>query len=477
MSHSDTQSLDCDLLIVGLGMTGACAALEARARGADVLILERATSGGGTSAMTEGVIYLGGGTRLQRDLGVDDDPDAMYRFMDAICNVSNKAVLRRYCDGSPEHFDWLEAQGVPFTRELYKDKHICPPQGPGLYSSGNEKVWPYREFATPAYRGHLVNGPSGNAGSKMMEVLLKRCEDEGVRVIGDARVLDLTTDAAGRVDGATFRRYGEDHTASARKGVLLATGGFQMNEKMVARDYPFLLENGVPIGEDSSDGSGIEMAQAIGADVESPGAIHATASIYPPGDLVRGIIVNKFGQRFVAEDSYHGRTAAFVFDQPDRKAYLIVDSETFDYPQFSEQFGYALVDGWETVPEMEAGLGVPEGALQRTLDDYNEFAAVGRDPRFGKHPDWLVPLKNGPYAAINLSADVVKYHYHSLGGLRVDEEARVVGANGAPVPGLYAAGSCAASVIQTAKGYGSGMMLGGGSFFGRVAARHCLAAV
>lgn len=476
MSEEIGTSLECDLLIVGFGVTGACAALEARANGADVLVLERASGGGGTSAMSEGVVYLGGGTKLQRDLGVDDDPESLFRFLDASCDVADKELLRKFCDGSVDHFDWLEEQGVPFARELYTDKHICPPTGPGLFSTGNEKVWPYRDIARPAYRGHLVNGPTGNAGSKLMEVLLARCVEAGVRFVGDARAKRLVLDDSGRVEGVEFRRMAENHVAHGRRGVVLATGGFQMNPKMVGRNYPFLLEHGVPIGDDYSDGSGIEMGQAIGADVESIGAIHATASFYPPSGLVRGIVVNKLGKRFVAEDSYHGRSAAFVFDQPDRKAYLIVDSEVFAYPELADFFKFRLIDGWETVAEMEQALGIVEGSLQDTLAEYNRFAEKGQDPQFGKYPDWITPLDNGPYAAFDLSADAVLYHYHSLGGLKVNADAQVIGTNGEAIDGLYAAGSCAAGIIQTAKGYASGMTLANGSFFGRVAARHAVSA-
>lgn len=474
MTDNNTDPHDCDILIVGYGIAGACAAIEAREAGADVLVLERASAGGGTSALSEGVIYLGGGTRLQSDLGVADDVDTLYDFMNAGCGVADKAMLRRFCEGAPAHFDWLEAHGVPFRRELCTSKLLCPPNGPGLYSSSNEKAWPFRAIAHPAYRGHLVDGPSGNSGARLMAELLARCEELGVRVIGDARVTALEREPDGRATGARFRSAGKDGSARARKGVVIATGGFQMNRDMVARDNRFLLEHGVAIGSDYSDGCGIALAQAIGADTESIGAIHATACFYPPSDLVKGIIVNRLGQRFVAEDSYHGRTAAFIFDQPDRKAWLIVDSATFAYPELAEAFQYRLVDGWETVAEMEEALEMPRGTLQDTLAAYNEFAAEGRDPQFGKHGDWLTPLDQGPYAAFDFSADQVLYHYHSLGGLRVDRDARVIGTDGAPIPGLYAAGSCAANIIQSAKGYGSGMTLAGGSFFGRMAAQHAL---
>lgn len=471
------QNLDCDLLIIGLGVSGACAAIEARMAGADVLVLERASGGGGTSAMSDGVIYLGGGTTLQRDLGVEDDPEALYTYLAAITGVEDKAIVRRFADGSVEHFDWLEARGVPFARKIYTEKHLCPSDGEGLYSTSSEKVWPYREMARPALRGHLVQGPPRNCGAKLMEVLLARCEELGVRVIGDARLTALVREEGGRVTGATFRHDGADLTATARAGVLIATGGFQMNKQMVGADNPELIEHGEAIGTDYSDGSGITVAQAIGAGVTSIDKLHTTACFYPPAQLIKGIIVNRDGERFVAEDSYHGRTTAFILKQPEMKAWLILDSEIFAYPELHEQFQYRLVDGWETVAEMENALGMPTGALQKTMADYTRHAANGEDPTFHKYPDWLKPLDKAPYAAFDLSVGEAHYFYHSLGGLSVDSEARVLDTAGAPIPGLYAAGSCAAGIIQTGEGYGSGMTLANGSFFGRIAAQHAIDAV
>jgi succinate dehydrogenase/fumarate reductase flavoprotein subunit len=472
--QNDDPALNCDLLVIGLGITGAAAALEARARGADVLVLERATAGGGTSALSDGVIYLGGGTRLQRDLGVQDDPESLYAFLNAIADVPEKDILRKFCDGNPEHFDWLEAQGVPFARILYTDKHLCPSGGEGLYSTGNEKVWPYRNIARPALRGHLVTGPARNCGLKLMEVLLQRCKDVGVRILGDSRVTRLVQDDTGRVTGAAFRRDGKDCVAHAIQGVVIATGGYQMNREMIAAHNPWTTENAEPIGTDYSDGSGIEIATSIGADVAAMDAIHATAAFYPPAQLIKGIVVNRDGKRFVAEDSYHGRTAAFIFEQPGQQAYLIVDSETFAYPELAEFFGIELVDGWSSVAEMERDLAMPEGALKVTMSAYNGFAAKGEDPEFGKYPDWLQPLDKAPYAAFNLSVGKTKFFFHSLGGIKVDADARVIGSNGSPIAGLYAAGSCAAGMVRTPKGYGSGMTLANGSFFGRVAAQHAV---
>jgi succinate dehydrogenase/fumarate reductase flavoprotein subunit len=458
-----------DVVVVGMGIAGACAALSASAAGASVLVIERAGSGGGTSAMSSGIFYLGGGTALQRDLGVEDDPDEMYRYMLASCGVTDAGILKRFCDGCTEHFDWLEAQGIPFRRSLYADKHMCPATSEGLLSTGNEKVWPYREIARPALRGHRVDREGDNAGLPAMEALLARCAEAGVEILRDTTVKELVTDPAGRVIGASCRRFGETFAVLARRGLILATGGFQMNHEMIADHAGFLLGKGQPIGSPYSDGSGIVLAQQIGAAVTSMDAVHATASFYPPSQLICGIIVNVHGQRFVAEDSYHGRTAAHVFEQPGQKAWLILDSESFAYPELAEFFRYELVDGWESVADMERGLGMGVGSLEQTISEYNRDAAAGRDSRFGKYIGWLKPLDKPPFAAFDLSLGSAVYHYHTLGGLKVDAEGRVIDLGGAAIPGLFAAGSCAATIVETAKGYASGMTLSSGSFFGRLA--------
>jgi hypothetical protein len=95
---------------------------------------------------------------------------------------------------------------------------------------------------------------------------------------------------------------------------------------------------------------------------------------------LKGILVNRFGKRFVAEDSYHSRTGVISREQPDGIVYLIVDSSIFAYPRFAEMMNIQLVDGWETVAEMEAGLSLPAGSVVKTMADYNAHAAQGEDP-------------------------------------------------------------------------------------------------
>jgi succinate dehydrogenase/fumarate reductase flavoprotein subunit len=197
-----------------------------------------------------------------------------------------------------------------------------------------------------------------------------------------------------------------------------------------------------------------------------------TAAAYPPEILLTGIIVNNHGKRFVAEDSYHSRTSAFVLEQPDQTAYLIVDEAHMQMPEMPL---IKFIDGWETVAEMETALGIPEGNLAAALARYNEFAARGEDPDFHKQPEYVAVQDKGPWAAFDLSLGRAMYSGFTMGGLAVSLDGQVLGEDGAVVPGLYAAGACASNIAQDGKGYASGTQLGEGSFFGRRAGTHAAA--
>jgi succinate dehydrogenase/fumarate reductase flavoprotein subunit len=158
-----------------------------------------------------------------------------------------------------------------------------------------------------------------------------------------------------------------------------------------------------------------------------------------------------------------------VLKQPDAVAYVIVDSEHMERPTFPLA---PFVDGWETIAEMEEGLGLPAGSLEETLGRYNECARRGEDPDFGKHPEWVAPQDQGPWGAFDLSLGKALYAGFTLGGMRTSVDGEVLRADGSTIGGLYAAGACASNIAQDGNGYCSGTQLGEGSFFGRRAGRH-----
>jgi 3-oxo-5alpha-steroid 4-dehydrogenase len=457
-----------DVVIVGFGIAGGCAAVEAAAAGAAVVVLERAAVAGGTSALAGGHFYLGGGTVVQRATGHADSPDEMYAYLMSVTPDPEPEKVRAYADGSPAHCDWLESLGFEFERSYYPEKAVIQPGTQGLMYTGNEKVWPFRNMAVPAPRGHKVPVPGDTGGAKLVvDLLLRRAAALGVEIRYETAATELITTSA-RVTGVRWRTTAG--TGIIRAGsVILAAGGFVMNAEMVARHVPQLAEKPFVLGTSYDDGTGIKLGLSAGAQALHLDRAFITAPFYPPAKLVTGIVVNRDGRRFVAEDSYHARTSAFVLEQPGRAAYLIVDSEHIEYPELPL---VPFIDGWETVEAMESGLGIPAGNLAATLNSYNAAAARGDDPEFGKHPDWLEPQDTGPWAAFDLSLGKAMYAGFTLGGLRCTLDGEVQRPDGSVIEGLYAAGACASNIVQDGAGYSSGAQLGEGSFFGRRAGRH-----
>jgi succinate dehydrogenase/fumarate reductase flavoprotein subunit len=434
-----------------------------------VLVVERAAVAGGTSALAGGHFYLGGGTAVQRATGHADSPEEMAKYLTAVSREPEPAKIDAYCAGSVEHFDWLESLGFEFERSFYPEKAVIQPQTQGLMYTGNEKVWPFHEIAKPAPRGHKVPVPGDTQGAKLViDLLVKRADELGVQVRYDTGATALVVDEAGTVTGITWRRF--EQSGAIRAGaVVLAAGGFVMNKQMVAAHVPQLAEKPFVLGTTYDDGLGIRLGVSAGGATKHMDQAFITCPVYPPAKLLTGVIVNAQGERFVAEDSYHSRTSAFVLEQPDSAAFLIVDAAHMERPEFPLA---PFIDGWETIAEMEQALGIPAGNLEATLRRYSEYAARGEDPDFHKAPEWLAPQLSGPWGAFDLSLGKAMYAGFTIGGLRTSVDGQVLRADGTAIAGLYAAGACAANLAQDGKGYASGTQLGEASFFGRRAGRH-----
>lgn len=468
LADVDAFTDDVDVLVVGSGISGGCAAVEAARAGAKVLLVERAAQTGGTTRMAGGHFYLGGGTGVQNATGQPDSPEEMEKYLTAVSLEPEPAKIHAYCFDSVEHFDWLENLGLTFERSFYPEKAVIQPGTQGLMYTGNEKVWPFNDIATPAPRGHKVPVPGDTGGASMViDLLMDELLRLGVEVRVDTGARNLVVDADGRVAGVKWRRPGAQGYIRA-DAVVLAAGGYVLNEDMVSEHVPQLANQSFTLGTTYDDGLGIRMGQSAGAAVKHMDQAFITAPVYPPSILLTGIIVNQEGRRFVAEDSYHSRTAGFVMDQPDKKAYLIVDEAHLERPAFPLA---PFIDGWETVAEMERDLGIPEGNLIATLHDYNTHAALGEDPDFHKSADFLAPQATGPWAAFDMSLGKAMYSGFTVGGLVTSVDGEVLDDAGQSIVGLFAAGACAANLAQDGKGYASGTQLGEGSYFGRRAGR------
>lgn len=456
-----------DVLIIGGGCAGACAALAAAEQGAEVRIVERAGGAGGTSALSGGILYLGGGTPIQQACGFEDSAEEMFRYMMAACGPQpDEDLVRPYCEHSVDHFHWLTSMGVPFRPVFFEGAHEPFTSDEGLTYSGSEHVHPFCEIAKPAPRGHITQ-QAQNKGARLMQALLGKVEAANIPIELQSRCESLVTASDGSIVGAVITTLEGRRSVRARRGVVLTAGGFIFNNAMVEAYAPALRQCKIKIGTENDDGSGIRLGLAAGGEAIRMESGDISLILFPPNRLREGLLVNRAGQRFINEDAYMGRLGEFTVLHQGGEAYMICDNDTFERP---EMFPIELAAVEETVADLEASLGIPETALQNSVATWNRHAERGEDPLYRKSAGYVKPLVTPPFAAIDMRAANALYSAFTLGGLHIDANGCVLAASGEAVPGLYAAGRTTSGVAK--QGYSSGMSLGDASFFGRRAGAH-----
>ena len=460
-----------DVVVVGHGSAGACAAIESARAGADTLVLERMGRGGGTTALSTGVMYFGGGTRIQKACGFDDSIEEMTRHVRMAAGArADEEKVRSYCEQSLEHFAWISSHGVEFRESYVAEKTTHTFGDECLFYSGNEEVYPFAQHAAPAPRGHKP-ARVGEAGGYLMECLLRASDAAGAAVLSDCTAQRLVQRADGRVVGVIARREGKDLAIAARRGVILCAGGFIMNEAMVAEHAPELLQCNWKAASPGDDGSGIRIGLGAGAAAVNMHEGLVLNAYYPPASHLKGVLVNAQGQRFINEDAYIGRTSDAMVYRCGGRAYLVVDDAIYGRTQALHKI--AAVE--ESFPALERALGMPEGELVHTLESYNRAAERGEDPLFHKAPAHLRPLSVPPFAALDCCTANSFYGVFTLGGLAIRASAEVLTNEGEVIPGLFAAGRNTAGLCLEGRGYASGLSIGEATFFGRVAGRNAAA--
>jgi 3-oxo-5alpha-steroid 4-dehydrogenase len=192
-----------------------------------------------------------------------------------------------------------------------------------------------------------------------------------------------------------------------------------------------------------------------------------TTAFFPPVTHIKGLLVNAQGQRFINEDCYHGRVTDAIAQKADGRAYLIVDDTLYG----QSIVPYQLAGVEDTIEDLEKSLGLPEGQLVHTVSSYNRAAERGEDPVFHKASKYVTPLVHPPFAALDLSVDKSVWATFTLGGLDTKASGEVLSVDGQVVRGLYAAGRASAGLTRSGRYYASGMSIGGGSYFGRLAGK------
>ena len=382
--------LEADVVVVGFGAAGACAALEAAATlegtGASVLVIDR-FGGGGATALSGGVVYAGGGTPQQRAAGVDDSPEAMFGYLRTeVGDAVPAATLRQFCDGSVAMLAWLEGHGVPFEGSLCPDKTSYPTNRHYLYYSGSELSAAAAAYAAadagtgaaaaggdagaapPAPRGHRTRG-RGTSGGLLYARLDAAARAAGVRVLTQTAACDLVTGPGGRVTGVACttlrdapgwarlahrvlhrwsvkpylyvpkagrilhrpvgwleRRYGRPLQVGAARGVVVAAGGFAANRPMMRTHAP-AARGGLPLATPGDDGSGIRLGTGAGGATAYLDRVSIWRFLSPPPALLGGLLVDRDGDR-VCDESRYGAALGDAIVRRGGRAWLLADRAT-----------------------------------------------------------------------------------------------------------------------------------------------------
>jgi succinate dehydrogenase/fumarate reductase flavoprotein subunit len=254
----------------------------------------------------------------------------------------------------------------------------------------------------------------------------------------------------------------------ARRGVVLACGGFIHNREMLKRYAPELYDCSAPWANAGDMGIGIRMGMGVGAAAIRMNQGFAILPLYPPERTIRGIVVNRTAQRFLPEDAYYAYAGHETAYNQHGVAYLVTDADSsYD----AGDFRMPLLAESSSIAGLEEAGGFAAGALQHTVAYYNEHAARSVDPLWHKHPKWVAPLAKSPFRLYDLSVRTAFCPAHTFGGLETTVRSEVLDVAGERIPGLYAAGRTSAG-MPSAPYIASGVSIGDCTFFGRQAGIH-----
>lgn len=523
-----------DVVIVGSGGAALTAATLAHDQGAEVLVVEKADMLGGTTAVSGGGVWLPGNHKMA-EAGIDDSRDDALAYIRRVAAGSepDPDQLEVFVDTAPEVLRYLEDHtplsthisplpdyywpwGLPGQRAVparcveadpYPVRTELPDWADRLVSRGTlmslgkattlteDLLPPTPELAAELERREREDiRPKGAA---LVARLFKGLLERGVETWMEAPARELVTDERGAVVGLVVDRGGQTVRVGARKGVVLACGGFEWNPELVRAHIGYDVK---PLSPPNNVGDGLTMAADVGAHLTNLNSYWGTPVMFDPeisrdGELVpqfewgRGapasIVVNGKGRRFANEAlPYNDFPKAFGVYDPDAiefpnaaPAFLVFDRTVRDGQRILSMEPGGPEPDWvhraDTIAELAEQIGVEPAALEATVARYNEHAREGLDPDFRRNerglmsPGQVAPIEQAPFYAVEMYPGTLGTN----GGPQIDADGRVLRRGGGVVDGLYAAGNTAANVFGWAYPSGGGT-LGNALVFGYRAGRH-----
>lgn len=465
-----------DVLIVGGGSSGLPAAIFAAERGARVLLLDAAPQLGGTLWVASGQMSAAG-TRLQREKGIDDTPDAHFEDVMRISRgTANPGLVRLAVDHAAETFDWLMEQG------------LAPMPDHPVEGWGHE---PYRE------RRYYWGAEGGISVKNVLVPLVERHAASGaITVKLEHEVTALEMDDGGAVTGVVARNAASELCRFHAVSTVLTTGGYagapDLFEQLSgypqynAAPYPFARGAGLKLGQSAGgwlrgfDKVYCNFGTLFDTD-DFPARMLARPETFPERRAPWEIYVNSDGQRFVREDirSVDAREMALL-DQPGRRYWIVFDQAILDAapPLIIDWTREDMVAAFDrdgpafsradTVEALAEAAGIDPAGLRRAIEGFNYGVITGNDFLGRTHAP--LPIGEGPFYAIRMQGCSIS----STVGLAVDDSLRVIREDGTPIAGLYAAGELLGSSQTMGKAAAGGMMVTPAMTFGRLLGQRLL---
>lgn len=439
---------ETELVVVGSGGAGMSAALTAAQAGKKVIMLEKMPIIGGNTNRAEGGMNADR-TLQQLEHGITND-SPMTMSMDAIKGghyLNNPELTLTLGEKSADAEAWMLSLGADF----------CHRMGRG----GGQSV----------ARGH---GPcDGSAvGAHIMKLFYKTAKNiPGIEIRPSNKVTEVIV-KDGKVAGVKVEGKDKKEYTIDSKAVVLATGGFGANAKMVESLRPE-YKGFATTNQPGALGEGIKLGLDAGATLVDMREIQAHPTVVPVkgiliSESMRGrgaYLVNQEGKRFVNELLPRDKVAAAVLAQPTGKAWILIDNALVQKNKLAQ--GYiqqGLAVKGNNVDELAKGIGVPAADLKATMAQYTKAFETKKDDAFGR-PEMITPNNVFPIYAIQITPAI----HHTMGGLRINKNAEVIGVNAKPIPGLFAAG-------EVTGGVHGGNRIGGNAVadiitFGRIAGK------
>ncbi len=433
---SETISYETDIVVVGGGIAGLAAALEAAQNGADVILVEKMPILGGSTIRSGGKI-LAAGTEFQKAQGITDSGEDFTEFLMTVGeNMVDEDYVSIIAEKSNENIEWLMENGVEFA----------------------DSVEPLHSTIEPARGLNAANG----SGAGFIQPLEKKFLEIGGTVLYETPATDLIVED-GKVVGITATNPNEDEITIKSSSVILATGGYSYNEELLNTYHPYLKEFRTNVGEGNT-GDGILMAQKAGARLlmRDAGINLALNSVtyYGYGEEFKGLFVTPEGKRFMDESIFHFSRTRILMDL-DLNHFYAITTDYNDRIGSAVEMGVAFeADSVEELSEM-----IKAESLSETIARYNELSKNGKDEDFNKSETYMKPVEGEKYYALLMDMS----NSGTFGGVDTDIHGRVFAEDGSIIEGLYAAGETASGRYFYKEYPGSGTAIISFLTFGREA--------